>query len=621
MRAWPIDLALMAAGRWPRRRSRWGLDLPAVQPGSVWLHGASLGEARAARVLAERLTPAFVTCDTAAGLLAADGLRPVDHPWTLSPLWAEARPRLVVMIGGSWWPGLARLARRTGVPVIGIGVRATRGFMARSRLLGGPDAVFAATASDAARLSACVRVLGVCGTGKFAVSPDPGLLTWEQPFLAVASAREGDCEALIAARAESFPEQALLLAPRHPGRPPDTGRPLLARSSGVSHVPPGHDLWLDTLGELPRALVGATAALVGGTFAPTIQGHSPIEARAAGVPVVHGPCIDANRSDYVDTVLAPTPAQLGAALERAIAAGPPPPPPDPARLATLLEEQASVAVETSPRPWAPVLPSWRPRTMRPVPWVIATGSANRRGSGKTSTAAVVAHAAARRGCSVVVVTRGTGRWAPGVGDSLVHGPDPWWLGDEGAALALQGLRVLAHPSRARALQGVHVDIAVLEDGLVTDVAADRVVHSIDARYPSGRGLMLKGEQRTGVPDADVIVAHHSSARFPCPPTAIPAVRTPGEWSRQPGACVAFTGIARPADFFATVPEAQATRSFPNHSWHTPARMDQLFGWADGRDLVTTDRDLVRIPPMLRGRVCARGLNVEVPGFPWEAVLP
>ena len=42
---------------------------------------------------------------------------------------------------------------------------------------------------------------------------------------------------------------------------------------------------LDTLGELRDAMSGASAAFIGGTFNPEVGGHSPWEARVAGVPV------------------------------------------------------------------------------------------------------------------------------------------------------------------------------------------------------------------------------------------------------------------------------------------------------------------------------------------------
>lgn len=613
MNGWPVELALLAARRWPHGAERLGLRAN-VQPGSVWIHGASLGEAAVGQQIAASMRPAFVTTDTTSGRTVASTLRPLDHPWTLAPVWAEARPRLLLWIESSWWPALGRLARRSGVPEVAVGLKATPGVLRRFRLLGGPAAALARTDEDAERLAPYTRVLGVTGSFK-AAAPLPSPLTWSEPFLVAASAREGDCEALIEAREQAFPGHALLLAPRHPGRIPDTGRPVLRRSDGVSEIPPGHDLYLDTWGELARCLVGAEAAVIGGTWDPALGGHSANETRAAGVRFVHGPCTSSNPGDFAGGVQTAR-AHLVASLQQALL-GPAPAPPTPLDTRPL-ERLAKVSPEIEPRPWAPRQPRRRVRRRRIQPWVIAVGSFNARGSGKTSTTAFVAHALRRRGLSVCVVTRGVGRYARGVGDSQLHGPDPWWLGDEGAALALQGLRVLAHPDRERVLRNSQ-GIVVLEDGLHAPIHADVRVEAIDARFPRARGPLLRGEGRTRIATEVRIVHHHGA--FAVPPGAHPAIREPGAWSGPFDRCVAFSGIGRPADFFATVPEAEDARGFADHGWHGPARMRDLLDWAAGRTLVTTDRDWVRIAPVFREQVVYRGLRVRVPTLELQRLLP
>jgi 3-deoxy-D-manno-octulosonic-acid transferase len=46
---------------------------------------------------------------------------------------------------------------------------------------------------------------------------------------------------------------------------------------------------LDTLGDLAAFYTIATVAVIGGSFYPGVEGHNPIEAAAAGAPVVFGP--------------------------------------------------------------------------------------------------------------------------------------------------------------------------------------------------------------------------------------------------------------------------------------------------------------------------------------------
>src|SRR6185503_19518481 len=95
---------------------RLGLVLPPVQPGAVWVHASSVGEVAAADALLARWSgPALITTDTDTGWRAARSapatVLPIDHPWFLAPLWAEARPRAVVFVEDAVWPQLARRAR------------------------------------------------------------------------------------------------------------------------------------------------------------------------------------------------------------------------------------------------------------------------------------------------------------------------------------------------------------------------------------------------------------------------------------------------------------------------------------------------------------------------------
>ena len=71
--------------------------MPPVNPGATWLVASSVGEVRAAAALLPWLTgPVMITGDTDTGaavartLSAVAGRRPIDHPWTLAPAWAEA---------------------------------------------------------------------------------------------------------------------------------------------------------------------------------------------------------------------------------------------------------------------------------------------------------------------------------------------------------------------------------------------------------------------------------------------------------------------------------------------------------------------------------------------------
>ena len=106
--------ALVLAGH-PRWRKDWkgrvGWEVPAVAPGCLWIHGASVGEINAAESLIRAMPgPILLTADTDSGANAARrvawnagprvaaAIRPIDHPWTLAPIWADARPKAVIFV-------------------------------------------------------------------------------------------------------------------------------------------------------------------------------------------------------------------------------------------------------------------------------------------------------------------------------------------------------------------------------------------------------------------------------------------------------------------------------------------------------------------------------------------
>jgi tetraacyldisaccharide 4'-kinase len=641
MRAWPLDLALVATGRWPLDAERLGLRCPVAQPGSVWMHGASLGECRLARRMADAFSargiPAFVTTDTAAGRTVADALRPIDHPAALAAAFAEARPRAIVFVENAWYPGLARRASAAGVPVLSVGMRASPRLARRGRLLGWPDAAWAVDpeAADLARRHG-IELLGVGGGLKGAAPGGTHPLGVPPPFVVGVCTHPGEEAALLAARDAVCPDLAVLLAPRDLSRVDGLLKqyPRLRRRSGMQRWTHG-DVVLDTFGELPDLLLGARAALIGGTFDPGVGGHSPSEALAAGVPVVHGPCTHRNRHDFVGTTAVDTlqglAEGLNEALDRTSSSAPRGTDRVDAVVDAVLSRALRPAPESSPRPWLSglrVVPAlgmaWRrrlPRKRAPVP-VVAVGSANARGSGKTSTAIWLARVLRARGHRVGVVTRGVGRiHGQCVGDSRVHGVDARWLGDEGALLALSGFRVVAHPNRWRAAQHLLGDATVwlLEDGLQTGgIAVDLRVATTDARFPNGRGPLPAGERRILVAEPDIEVVHHG-------PGAVEARRTPGPWAPAPpaGPALAFAGIGRSVDFFADLDDSSSepvvTRRFPDHHRYTPDALQALVREAAGRTLVTTDRDAVRIEPVLREAIGLhwRGIELHVEGFPME----
>ena len=673
--AWAAATALHP--RWRRDwAERWGWSRPPVQPGAIWVHAASLGEQRAAEALLAHLPrPVLLTADTdtgaararssaaAAGPGVVAGIRPVDHPWVLAPLWAEARPRAVVLVESAWWPQLVARAGAAGVPVLRASARAgegTRRWGPLWRLLGDGVARTAARGPEDTAFYARLGPAEATGDLKADVPVPPSLLCWVRPFVVAASTRPGDEEAVLDAWSTFAPRPALLLAPRHPERFSEVAALLEAR--GVpwarrtaltrGEVPAEIDVvLLDTLGELAGCLRGAAAAFAGGTLDPAIGGHSPLEALAAGVPVVAGPHVQAHARAFAHPAAwVVAPSALAVALRGAMGCPRPPPAGDgaSARTAAFLASELAhpPAPEATPRPWArPLIPLWaagaglrrlwhdaRGAVRLPVP-VLSVGSPNARGPGRTSTVRWLAASLAARGHAVGVVVRGYRRARPG------RDVRPSWegataadLGDEGALCAGDGHLVAAGPDRvaaARVLVTAGATAIVLDDAL-----GDRRLHRdvdllvVDARFPRAGGLLPAGDRREAASRparATGIVVHHAAdpAAAPIPPGAAVATRILLPWHRgdtpadpPPGPVAALLGVARPGDALASfgVPVARV-RVLRDHQPVDGALAAEIRAWAGDTPLVCTAKDAVRLPRFLRATTWWRDLRVEVRGAP------
>ena len=651
-----VLVASLLRPRWRKDlRERFGAAVAPVQPGCIWIHAASVGEVGAAFTLVERLPgPLLVTADTDTGALRARQLaqgaprvavsrKPVDHRYTLSPLWSEARPRAVVFVEGTFWPALAAMAREAAVPVLRVSAKASGRTRAIGRLAGGAlwpaDVVLARDAGEAAFFSRLyagrATEVAISGDLKADLPRREPALRWKRPFLAICSARARDVARTLEAMEALGLGWQVLAAPRHPDRfdmGEISGRKVLRRSEmRGGDVPADVDvLLLDTLGELASEVAGAVVAVIGGSFDAQIGGHSPFEALAAGVPVAAGPCVSSQGRAFEGLPHGP---DLAASLARAIA-GPRPRAEGGAadRVArVVIERAARPAPEAPPRPWLrPVVPvvraasglrglaharGWMPLLSLPVP-VISVGSPNARSPGRTSTVRALVGALMGRGHRVGVAVRGYRRLAGGRGIHITS--DPALVGDEGALLCEAGAIVAAGPDRAegaRRLCEAGATVILLDDGLsVRGLRKDLEIIVVDARFPLARGMLPMGDRREIDPvprRADVVLVHHADGRFSFPGEA--AIRRPGPWqpSAPRGPVAAFAGIGRPADLLASldVPVARF-RALPDHG---AIDLTELFAWADGLPLVCTAKDAARLDPRDRRGLFYREIVVELPG--------
>jgi 3-deoxy-D-manno-octulosonic-acid transferase len=324
--------ALLLKPGWREGASeRLGLRGPRA-PGSVWVHGASVGEILAATRLLDalrqhgRAVVASTSTTTGQAVLARTRpdvprcLAPLDHPWCATAALARVAPAALVLVETELWPCWIAAAARRHVPVLVLSGRISERSLPRYQklapLLRGTferlHAVGARSDADAERFAALgvatdrIVVTGdlklEAPTGTPALDPDFAQMLGGAPFWVAASTRPGEEEAVLSAHAAAQRAglaSALVLAPRHLERLPELVLLLAARDvrwrrrSDANHTPlaAGEVLLLDTLGELPAVFARARFAFVGGTLAK-IGGHNVLEPAYAGRGVLFGPHVE-----------------------------------------------------------------------------------------------------------------------------------------------------------------------------------------------------------------------------------------------------------------------------------------------------------------------------------------
>jgi 3-deoxy-D-manno-octulosonic-acid transferase len=317
---------------WEQRR---GLGLPCPPPGGLWIHGASVGEARIVRGLAGAIRiarheiPLSVSALTSTGrtLLPAPPevdaafFSPLDFRGFTARAIRAIRPIVFALVETELWPNLLREALDRSARIVVVNGRLSDRRMGRYRrfsglfrpLLAGVTRLGAQTELDAKRfveLGAVPTAVAVTGNVKYDL-PAPAEETTEvrnrlglapaRPVFVAGSTWRGEDDLVLDAFEEAkrvHPDLLLLLAPRHPERVDAVEE--MARSRGhkigrcsrdASRSAAFDVMLVDTVGELPSLYQLASVAFVGGTLAP-VGGHNLLEPAAVGVPVLFGPHTD-----------------------------------------------------------------------------------------------------------------------------------------------------------------------------------------------------------------------------------------------------------------------------------------------------------------------------------------
>jgi tetraacyldisaccharide 4'-kinase len=301
----------------------------------------------------------------------------------------------------------------------------------------------------------------------------------------------------------------------------------------------------------------------------------------------------------------------------------------------------------------PEAPGWQARALAPLGWiwaavtarrmargpgvrvgapVICVGNLTAGGAGKTPTVAALAQRLAARGVAAHVVSRGHGGSLEGplqveetrhtaaeVGDEplLLSAFVPVWIGRDRAAAA-------------RAAVAAGAQAIVMDDGFQNPgLAKDLSVIVVDAGFGFGNGRVipagpLREPAAEGLARADLVLALGTPQEraalggvgaLPRLDGRLAPLETGMDWAGL--RAFAFAGIGRPEKFFATLrglgAEIVGLRDFADHATYAPAILARLEGEARalGAQLVTTEKDAVRLPLSFRRQVLVVPVRLEV----------